>query len=489
MPLKLVDGRPTPALQDMPSVRYRPIELALESEELVVYRCFDTLLGRPVALHVAQSGEDPALQPVDFFARGQALADLGVEGVPEIHEYGYHRERPYLVLPLPRGRQLAELVADGRRLAPVRILAVGLRVALALEALHGAGQVHAGLAVNTLLVDRSGKVSLTDLGLLRDMGRPFGQEVWSADDVRQLGVVLMSLSLGSQDDGEADPAFEAPMQALIDRMIAPEPADRPAAAALVDELTGLLTDVELPEAPWAPSLPAMRSGSHRVTSTLQAFALPPEQQPPPPPPMPEVPASMLAAFINTVSLTSARWGIGKRKPEVVDLRGLMSGKAGVGKKATPKPATPQAAVAPTPRSGGGGLLLTLLLTVALVGGWALLRSPDDAADDGAAPAADGVDVAPAAAGSEPTIPEPAPVAIAREEPAPAPEPTVEVEASGSATPTVAAPTADGEPEVVRFRDGQRVDGPPPEDPYDKATIPEHAEPVTPARPAPRPVQP
>jgi len=451
-PMKLQDGRPTAALRDMPSVRYRPIEVTDEGSGFVAYRCYDTLLGRPVRLLIAAppAGDDYALEPVDFLARAQALVRQPSSALPKVFEFGYHGARPFLVLQAIAGGRLAGLLADGLRLPPRHLLATAVHVALALETLHSLGLVHGDLGVGALVLEGSGRVRLTDFGQLRALHRSPDDQRWPADDVRQLGVMLLSLTMGATPWGaDIDAGLDAELDALIEQLLDPDPGARPTSSALVERLLALSGQVGSGGG-GGPSLEGLDL-EHRVTRNLPAFSPQPEGVQPPPVAVPDhsLPPSRLAGFINTISLMSARWGVGKPKPDVpADLVALVHA-------ARVEAAPP----APAPRLAP----LLALLAACLCLFWALDRAPEPRGEPALAEAT----------GQPPELQ----AAVV----APAPPPVEVVE------PTV----RDGRARVVYFRDGERVGAPQPANPWERQVIPETAVPIRQLelRPGPQPLGP
>ncbi|WP_406108914.1 serine/threonine protein kinase [Streptomyces sp. NBC_01003] len=136
----------------------------------VVWRAVDEVLGREVALKELRTYSDAA---------GSELADLGVRmqrearaaarvrhpGVVAVHDVTEVDGRPLIVMELVDGPSLDDVLRDRGPLDPREAAAIGAKVMDALEAAHRAGVLHRDVKPGNILLDRSGRVVLTDFGI------------------------------------------------------------------------------------------------------------------------------------------------------------------------------------------------------------------------------------------------------------------------------------------------------------------------------------
>jgi serine/threonine protein kinase/Tfp pilus assembly protein PilF len=242
----------------------------------VVYRARSPQ-GQAVAVKLLlQLGGDRDLERRERFRREvEALARLRHPGVVPVLDAGEERGCPYLVLELVQGESLDAVLARAGRLPVERAAELIHEVALALHYAHACGLLHRDLKpANLLLEHDSGRVRLTDFGLVKDLdqaslaslsksGQMLGTPgYWSPEqaggkralidarsDVYGLGATLYALLTGTPPfHGESlievvsamqEPAqppssrraeIDAELDAIVLRCLAQEPADRYASA-------------------------------------------------------------------------------------------------------------------------------------------------------------------------------------------------------------------------------------------------------------------
>ena len=239
--------------------RYRLLQFVGEGSSARVYLAEDLTLHRRVALKIlrVETADDESFREC-FAEEMRATSALNHPRVLPVHDWGLDPQ-PYSVTEYLAGGSLAALLGAGNRLTPSQALVVGLEGARALVNIHAAGRAHLGLVPTSILFDSAARPYISDLGLSAALvaaaRQPSGgsEEQGSASrsyspteqaqDVYDLALVLCEAVTGvrvvASEGGEAAPeslTVLGPLQAVLERAIAADPAERLSAAALAEEL-------------------------------------------------------------------------------------------------------------------------------------------------------------------------------------------------------------------------------------------------------------
>jgi eukaryotic-like serine/threonine-protein kinase len=133
-----------------------------------VYQAHDLKLRRDVALKLLSSALATSEEHLLRFEReSRAASALNHPHICTIYDVGQAPEadgRPYLVMELLRGTTLYEMMAPGP-LPSATVIGLGVQVAEALDAAHGAGIIHRDLKPANIFVTTRGDAKLLDFGL------------------------------------------------------------------------------------------------------------------------------------------------------------------------------------------------------------------------------------------------------------------------------------------------------------------------------------
>jgi serine/threonine protein kinase len=307
------------------------------------YEAVDATTQSPVNLHLldARLGQDAEVMAAVAedvrAARGVSHASLA--GVIELAIEGQHA---YLVTELADGHSLRELLARKRETAATGFgvkgaVNIAMHLASALTAAHEA-VAHGGVSLDSVVVSRSGRVKLVDLGLAAAMplaarlgmtGPACAPEVVAgarpsaAADTFSVGAVLYELLVGKPPvkgcvrPSEAIPGLPAAVDQLIATCMAQNPAQRPKkvmdvrdalTAALAERVSGAQPAQAAPAqaAPVQPS-PAQAAAPSLAESLAATISSPSPARTSAPMPAPS--AQLTAAL----SETDERWLISKGK--------------------------------------------------------------------------------------------------------------------------------------------------------------------------------
>jgi serine/threonine-protein kinase len=303
---------------DMLGGRYRLVERLGEGGMSVVWRAWDEVLDRHVAVKLLSPRfvADPAFRQ-RVRVEAQAAARLAHANIAGIFDYGESLrpggERvPYIVMELLSGQTLAEVLDDGP-LPLARVLTLCAQIAGGLAAAHDEGIVHRDVKPANIMVTANGTAKVVDFGVAAVIGdlteqggvlfgtpayvapeRLSGGAVVAGTDVYGLGVLLYRMLTGympwSADSTTqmlvahmyVDPDPLPPLTGLPSDVIAvceaclrKDPGDRPAAADIAAILTAAATTLsdDLTPVPVLRVRPARRPVRRGRYATIAAAAL------------------------------------------------------------------------------------------------------------------------------------------------------------------------------------------------------------------------
>lgn len=240
-----------------------------------VYEVRDEAVGETVALKVLTAPVQGRPDALDRFRREVRVARrVTHKNVARTYDLGEHEGRHFLTMEYVEGESLdARLEREGR--PPLtEALEIGRQIGEGLAAAHAAGVVHRDLKPANVMVERSGRVVVTDFGIARAIeqetasvkataivGTPAymapeqvaGEAVDARADLFAFGVVLYELFTGAlpfhgdspmaaamarllhppPDPRTHAPGLPAPLAELVLRCLARAPANRPSSAAAI----------------------------------------------------------------------------------------------------------------------------------------------------------------------------------------------------------------------------------------------------------------
>lgn len=237
--------------------------------------------GGPAALKWLDHPHPPLLRR--FRLEIQALKRLQHPGIVEFRDHGVFDGRPFLVMEYVDGSDLREYARKLHLRPPAerysRCRTVGQSLAESLSAMHSDGLIHRDVKPSNVLVDSTGRVVLTDFGVIKDtasaeytsIGQLIGTVAYAApeqircekvdprSDLFGLGATLYYLltlkrPFEGLDRGDLpplpsryDPNLPAELEAVIMRLLSADPRSRYADAREVARVLSIggSTDISL----------------------------------------------------------------------------------------------------------------------------------------------------------------------------------------------------------------------------------------------------
>ncbi|MFF0558816.1 protein kinase [Streptomyces sp. NPDC004266] len=282
--------------------RYRTVRQLGRGGMGVVWRAVDEVLGREVAVKELRTYNDasgPELEDLRLRMQREARAAARVRhpGVIAVHDVTEHEGRPVIVMELVDGPSLDGVLGERGTLDPREAAQIGAAVLEALAAAHDAGVLHRDVKPGNVLLDRGGRVVLTDFGIatMDDPGdgsathltrsgeivgsldylapeRAQGQQPGPASDVWALGATLYAAVEGTSPFRRTStwqtlnaivveplpaPRLAGPLAPVLARLLDKDPARRPDARTAAR----LLTEVAEGRDATAPGVPAGAPGA------------------------------------------------------------------------------------------------------------------------------------------------------------------------------------------------------------------------------------
>ncbi|MGW1622571.1 protein kinase domain-containing protein [Streptomyces sp. NPDC002172] len=150
--------------------RYRVVARLGRGGMGVVWRAVDEVLGREVAVkelraHTDSAGPELADLRLRMQREARAAARVRHRGVVVVHDIAEVDGRPLIVMELVDGPSLDDLLRERGTLGAQEAARVGAEVMDALAAAHRVGVLHRDVKPGNILLDRSGRVVLTDFGI------------------------------------------------------------------------------------------------------------------------------------------------------------------------------------------------------------------------------------------------------------------------------------------------------------------------------------
>jgi hypothetical protein len=282
-----------------------------------VFRASDPLIERNVAIKTIDLGklDDGTLQPrLRFLREAKAAGRLSHPGIVTVHDVGELEDVAFIVMELVEGRSLKDVLDRGETIPLAVALDIVRQAAEALDFAHRHGVVHRDVKPGNLMLTREGTVKITDFGIARVdqtartrtgilVGSPgymspeqlMGKPVDGRSDVFSLGAVLYELATGrgpfdadQREDvlalmnnittrphepaSRRNPKAPGSLDAVVDRALAKQPADRYESAGKMAAELRALVDWEVRPVAGEPDIGNLAVNPDLVMPEFDLFA-------------------------------------------------------------------------------------------------------------------------------------------------------------------------------------------------------------------------
>jgi eukaryotic-like serine/threonine-protein kinase len=235
----------------------------------VVYRAFDTVLERIVALKLVLTpdGLDSEMRE-RFFREARAAGHLSHKNVVTIYDLGEHEGKPYLAMEYLDGEDLQRRLARPERMSLSHKLRLAIEICEGVEYAHSHGVIHRDLKPANIYITESGGAKILDFGLARLITSQLtksnmfmgtmnymapeqvrGERADQRSDVFSVGVVLYEL-LGGRKAFEGD-SVASTLYKILQETPEPlakiDPAVPQELAAIVERTLAKLRDERYPD--------------------------------------------------------------------------------------------------------------------------------------------------------------------------------------------------------------------------------------------------
>lgn len=184
----------------------------------VVYKAWDLRLERNVAVKILRQDftKDPSFRE-RFRQEARAAANLSHPNIVTVHDFGFDRERLYIVMELVPGTDLKSLLKQRGRFSIDEAINLIVQACSGIGYAHRAGLIHCDIKPHNLLVTPDNRLKVTDFGIARAVAAVSPEErsdiVWGSpqyfspeqasgfppspsSDVYSLGVILYEMLTG-----------------------------------------------------------------------------------------------------------------------------------------------------------------------------------------------------------------------------------------------------------------------------------------------------
>ena len=135
-----------------------------------VYKAVDPLIDRIVAIktiNLSLAMDEKDEYESRFYQEAKAAGRLSHPNIVTIYDVGKSGEIAYIAMEFLQGRELRDVLNDGKRMPVEQVINVVAQVAQGLAYAHEHGIVHRDVKPSNIMIVRDGHVKITDFGIAR----------------------------------------------------------------------------------------------------------------------------------------------------------------------------------------------------------------------------------------------------------------------------------------------------------------------------------
>jgi serine/threonine protein kinase len=133
----------------------------------VVYRGFDTLLQRTVAVKLIGAQIDQPGMRERFFREARAAGQLSHKNIITVHDLGEENGQPFLAMEYLEGEDLQQRLNSPAKPSLTARIDIAIQVCEGLEYAHARGVIHRDIKPANVFITGAGVVKILDFGLAR----------------------------------------------------------------------------------------------------------------------------------------------------------------------------------------------------------------------------------------------------------------------------------------------------------------------------------
>jgi len=135
-----------------------------------VYKAVDPLIDRIVAIktiNLSLALDEKEEYESRFYQEAKAAGRLSHPNIVTIYDVGKSGEIAYIAMEFLQGRELRDVLNDGKQMAVEQVINVVSQVAQGLAYAHENGIIHRDIKPSNIMIVRDGHVKITDFGIAR----------------------------------------------------------------------------------------------------------------------------------------------------------------------------------------------------------------------------------------------------------------------------------------------------------------------------------